>query len=73
LIKPKIKRPFEADVSLVFASEADFNAWQKRTYAIPFAVSELGTQEFWIVQGRIIEVVIEPPKPKKFAGSVVVG
>jgi len=70
--KAKIKGPFKPDITLVFASKMDFNNWQKRTYAIPLATTQLGG-EFWLVQGRIVEVVIEPPKPKKFAGSVVVG
>ena len=70
--KAKIGENFTPDAVLTFQSEADFKQWRYRVLALPFAKSELGSREFWIVQGRIIEVRIQPKKPQQFSGSVIV-
>jgi len=70
--KAKIKSSFKPDVVLTFASEQDFLDWVNIAAAVPFAESELGSRKFYIVQGRIVEAVINPPKPKQFSGSVEV-
>jgi len=70
--KAKIGENFTPDAVLTFQSEADFKQWRYRVLALPFAKSELGSREFWIVQGRIIEVRIQPKKPKQFSGSIIV-
>jgi len=70
--KAKIGEEFTPDAVLTFQSEADFKQWRYRVLALPFAKSELGSREFWMVQGRIIEVRIQPKKPRQFSGSIIV-
>ena len=70
--KARVKEGFKPDVVLEFSSEKDLNDWGRRVYALPFATSELGSRKFYIVQGRIVEAVINPSKPKQFSGSITV-
>jgi hypothetical protein len=45
------------DFVLIFKSNKQLNAWTQEVKALPFA------QEYYLLEGHIIQAVIEPPEP----------
>jgi len=66
---PEIKGG-SAEFTLSFTSEEEMKDWIIKTGAVPFATYGLGTRELYLVQGRIVELRVEPPQPRQTFTSV---